>query len=281
MQGVAQLSLALAWLVQVHAGQAPLLLQRGDVPSAASAASGAATAAKVAQQSVDVNDKLAHEVDKLAKEGQQKVLSLKSMLTTNSKSIAALTGLFKEISKLSSHISTYEEQLSTCRTELASVKAQQGQSAQNDAYFNSVGNDPLMGFLQVKSESALEKAGHSLEALTLLQTSHRRQVEAQDQDADMDAVELGLSTISGGDEDVDTRTRNVNRNNGGLVDPLEYGMYDFSGEKGVKIFDKASLDPEVQRRRQLEEVDRVSGRFPGGGHQKTEDEDDDEDDDDE
>jgi hypothetical protein len=251
---------------------------------AAAVASGAAEAAKLDAKAADVQKKLEKEVGEMVLQSNEKVKSLKGMLTTNSKAIAALTGLFKEVSRLTTAIGMYETKLHACKKELATVQMQQEAGPSNDAYFDSASNDPLAGmsFFQEKAETALahatgvfSKMQKNPQGISLLQQHHRhhRRSESEEEDTEdsaaadntesvtdtsytSDAIAFGLNTIGAGEEDMDSRTRNVDRTRVALpgTDPLEYGMYDFTGSHGVKIFDHDSLDPDVQRKRELASV---------------------------
>jgi len=275
--------------------------EKVSVPSAASVASGAADAAEMNKKSTDVEAQLTKKVGEMITESTEKVKSLKGMLTTNSKAIAALTGLFKELSKLTTEITQYETQLITCKKELAQVKSQQQAGPANDAFFNSASRDPLAGmsFFQMKAEAALAHASDAFvkiqnnqTGISLLQRRHRhrRRSHSEEEDGDdgaadsgsvadsaSDSVSFGLSTIDAGEEDMESRTKNIARSNPALpgTDPLEYGMYDFTGSRGVKIFDHDSLSPDVQRQRELAKVNDLTRRH------KVFDDDDVDDDDDE
>jgi len=267
-------------------------IAKGNGNSAAAVASGAAEADKLNAKAKDVEKKLEKEVGEMVTQSAEKTKSLKAMLTTNSKSIAALTGLFKEVSRLTNAIGEYETKLRKCKEEVALTKAQQSAGPENDAYFDSASSDPLAGmsFFQKAAEKALINASHMFskmqkdsQGLSLLQRHHRHQrrthseeenaqdstaqdnaesVVNSDSDSTSDAIAFGLNTIGAGEEDMDSRVKNVGHNQVALPgsDPLEYGMYDFTGSNGVKIFDHDSLDPDVQRRRELEQVNLMSGR---------------------
>jgi hypothetical protein len=262
--------------------------------SAAAVASGAAEAAVLNGKAADVQKKLEKEVGEMVLQSTEKVKSLKSMLTTNSKAMAALTGLFKEVSRLTSSIDEYEGQLRQCKKDLAQIKSQQQAGPENDAFFNSASSDPLAGisFFQKEAETALAHATrvfHELEkktqGLSLLQRHHRHQRRSSSEDEDAmptaedsvvgestaadsdsdsestsDAISFGMNTIGAGEEDMDSRVKNIDRNKVVMPgsDPLEYGMYDFTGSHGVKIFDHDSLDPDIQRKRELEAVNRMT-----------------------
>jgi len=278
---------------------------KGNVPSANSVASGAAAAAEMNTKAADIEVKLEKKVGQMITESTEKVKSLKGMLTTNSKAIAALTGLFKEVSRLTAGISMYEAKLHECKKELAEVKSQQQAGPENDAFFNSASNDPLAGsaFFQMKAETALAHATNAFfkiqnnaTGISLLQRHHRhrRRSESEEEDTNdgaaessmvsqsgadsaSDSVSFGMSTIGDGQEDMESRTRNIRSGKAVVLpgtDPLEYGMYDFTGSQGVKIFDHASLDPNVQRQRELAKVNALTRRG-----QISDDDDDDGDDD--
>jgi len=265
--------------VHVHASAA-------DGANAADVASGAADAAETSKKQTNVEAKLEKEVGEMVMESEQKTKSLKGMLTTNSKAIAALTGLFKEVSRLTGAISEFEGQLRKCKEELATVKAQQSAGPENDAYFNSAASDPLAGafFFQMKAEKAVahatrvfSKIQKNQTGVSLLQRRHRVHRRSGNEEEDTEdgvsqgssesdssstvdsSISFGLNTIGEGEEDMDSRlhsmdqSRRLNQVLPGM-DPLEYGMYDFTGGHGVHIFDHDSLDPDVQRRRELAAV---------------------------
>jgi len=244
--------------------------------SVAAQADGTAEAASLYKKAGDVEVKLQKEVDEMVTQSSQKVKSLKGMLTTNSKSIAALTGLFKEVSRLTAGISEYEAQLQNCKKDLAEVKTQQQAGPANEAFFNSVDSDPLAGptFLQQKSETALAKAA---KGLSLLQRHHHHHLAKHMEEGSGEAasgteasyasdVTYGLNMIDVGEEDMPSRLQHIDRTRvrefAGM-DPLEYGMYDFTGTHGVKIFDHASLDPQVQRKHELDLVNLANQRKYG------------------
>jgi len=274
-------------------------VQHGKVPAsqgAAAVASGAADAQKQNTKAADVQKKLEKEVGEMVIQSTEKVKSLKGMLTTNGKAIAALTGIFKEVSRLTTAIGEYEKELHKCKKELATVEMQQQAGPSTDAYFDSASSDPLAGmsFFQQKAERALTHATsvfskiqkNKPQGISLLQQQHRHQrrshfadededddenaedaEDAEDDDAEdskksrtetsytSDAIAFGLNTIQAGEEDMDSRMKNVG--SAKVMpgnDPLEYGMYDFTGHGGVKIFDHDSLNPDVQRRRELAAV---------------------------
>lgn len=259
------------------------------------------------KKQADVQKKLEKEVGEMVIESGQKVTSLKGMLTTNGKAIAALTGIFKEVAKLTTEISQFESQLHACKKELAEVQAQQQAGPASDAYFDSTDRDPLAGvsFFQEKAERAVAHATsvfsliqqNKTHGISLLQQQHRHRrrshsEEEEDEDAEdaedtedgkdhdnedsanaaedstksgtetgytADAIAFGLNTIGAGEEDMDSRIKNVG--SAKVMpgnDPLEYGMYDFTGHSGVKIFDHDSLDPDVQRKRELAAVNLIS-----------------------
>lgn len=290
--------LIVGWVTCVTAALATA--EKVNVPSAASVASGSAEAAEMDAKSTDIETKLQKKMGDMIVESTEKVKSLKGMLTTNSKAIAALTGLFKELSKLTTEINEYEGQLHTCKKQLAEVKSQQQAGPENDAFFNSASQDPLAGMslFQMKAETALAHATHAFfkiqnnrTGISLLQrrNHHHRRSHSEEEDVDdgaadsdsdadstSDSVSFGLSTIDAGEEDMDSRIKNIQRSDPALpgTDPLEYGMYDFTGSRGVKIFDHDSLDPNVQRQRELAKVNALTRR----GRVFDNDDDDDEDD---
>lgn len=254
-------SLCPAW-ARHHTEAHVTLLQKAP-KSAADLASGAAVVAQVDAQNVNITSKLQGQVNQLAAESAEKVTSLKNMLTTNSKSIAALTGLFKEISKLTTEIGQFEDQLASCRKDLAVARQASAQGPADAAYLDTVDNDPLLSFLQQHAETALHKAGSMLSKLhgdspILLQQGHRhhRQPSDEEQENDSQRMAFGLDTISGDEEDMASRVQNVRGELHQLpgMDPLSYGMYDMTGPSGVHIFDRQSMDPEFQRKHALQEV---------------------------
>jgi len=268
-------------------------VHKSNVPSANALASGQAATDKLNAKSTDVENKLDKKVGEMLVHSVEMVKSLKGMLTTNGKAIAALTGLFKEVSRLTGSVSEYEAELRKCKEELATVKSQQQAGPdRSGALFESAMNDPLAGFsfFQEKAETALAHANSMFSKIYKNQTGisllqrrhrHRRRGGSEEQnsqgaegesgaqsdsaaDSAADAVSLSMSTINVGEEDMDSRLRSFYRSNGvlpgmhGLDDPLQYGMIDFTGTHGVKIFDHASLDPNVQRQRELREVNRLT-----------------------
>jgi len=274
------------------------------VVSATQIASGAVAVAALQAETVDITKKLSAEVKSLKTSSNDKVKSLKSLLVTNSKSIAALTGLFKEVSKLTKKMSNYEADLVKCKKELADVRSQGDSENEDSRYLSSVNNDPLEGpvFLQEK----LSAASHLLEGLkkastSLLQIQHRHhhhhkapeqdepeQASSEEFNSDEESqpasqpepvveddaqkeMTFGLNTLTSAD---DNPAEHVDRTHGTGVpgeDALEFGMYDFTGDSGVKIYDHDSLDPEVIRKRELAAVNKVSARR----HHDDDDDDDD------
>jgi len=280
-------------------------LEKTNVPSANSVATGSAEVAKLTAKSTDVENKLDKAVGEMLVHSVEMVKSLKGMLTTNGKAIAALTGLFKEVSRLTGSISEYESELRKCKEETATLKTQQQAGPDTGAFMESAMSDPLAGFsfFQEKAEKALAHANsmfseiHSHKnqtGISLLQRQqrHRRRSGSEEQDmqaadgegsaesdsvADSaaDSVAFTMSTIHAGEEDMDSRIRSFQRTNPVLpgMDPLQYGMIDFTGQHGVKIFDTYSMNPNVQRQRELREVNRLTL-----GHRHPLDDDDEDDD---
>merc|ERR1719160_2072744 len=116
---------------------------------------------------------------------------------------------------------------------------QQEAGPANDAFFDSASNDPLAGmsFFQEKAETALahatsvfSKMQTNPHGISLLQQHHRhhRRSHSEEEDTEdsaaedstesgtdtsytSDAIAFGLNTIGAGEEDMDSRVRNINR----------------------------------------------------------------------